>query len=47
MIEIVVLTCLEAEKLIGRIMIRNLPIETQLELVEEVKKYSECDYGNV
>lgn len=47
MIEIVVLTCLEANKLIEKIMRRDLPMEIREELVIEVKSQSECDHGNV
>lgn len=47
MIEIVVLTCFEVNKLVEKIMRRDLPIEIREELVIEVKSQSECDYGNV
>ena len=47
MLSIVVLTCLEAQKLITSITEQQLPTEVKVELIQEVLDRSECKDGNV
>ena len=47
MLSIVVLTCLEAQKLITRITNQNLPTEVKVELIQQVLERSDCENGNV
>ena len=47
MIEIAVLTCLEAQKLITNVNKGDLPPHVKVELIKELKKRSDCNNGNV
>jgi len=47
MIEIALLTCLEAQKLITNITKGDLPILIKVELIQEVLDRSDCKNGNV
>lgn len=47
MIEIAILTCLEAQKLITNITKGDLPTPIKVELIQEILDRSECNNGNV
>ena len=46
MLEIAILTCVEAHVLIGNLRGAELPLPVRLEIAEEILNRSECD-GNV
>ena len=47
MIELAVLTCLEAQKIITNITKRDLPVSLKVELIQEVLDRSDCKNGHV
>lgn len=47
MIEIAVLTCLEAQKLITNVNKTEMPRHIKVELIQELKDRSDCNNGNV
>ena len=47
MIEIAVLTCLEAQKLITNVNKGDLPQSVKVELIKELEERSDCYDGNV
>ena len=47
MLEVAILTCLEAQLIIKNITQNELPTEVKVELIREVLNRSSCEDGNV